>query len=130
VLGALTVTDDDIDKLTIAEVRAIASRASEALKTLRDLGLAPSSPRITRTVAAPIDLTPQQPFPCAQCGRTGVIQPGEPAQAVECIACGNPLPLNGNGVRMTNKGPIGLTAEERQRRLTLPAFDNEGNPLP
>jgi hypothetical protein len=33
------MTDDEIDRLTIAEVRAINARAEAALRTLRELGL-------------------------------------------------------------------------------------------
>lgn len=129
------MSPEDIDKLTIADVRAIAERASDALRTLRELGLAAplggagfghAVPQ--RPGSAVVSVAPQQPFPCATCHRTGPIQLGEHGGPQECIACGNPLPLT-NGQRMTNKGPIGLSAEERARKLELPAFDASGEPI-
>lgn len=135
------MSPEDIDKLTIGEARAIAERAAEALKMLRDLGLRDvafgvgQAPRAQPQLAAvPQPATDTaSPYPCPGCGRKGPIAPTEKGAETECLQCGNPMPLTGaNGGLKTNKGIIALSAEERARRQALisaPAFDGEGNPI-
>lgn len=123
------MTPDDIDKLTIAEVRAIAERASEALRTLQVLGLAPMRVPISADAnlfkGVPIH-TPLGPFPCGACGRVAPERPGEALQVTECQACGNHLP--GTSV-LSNKGPVVWSAEEIAKRRATPAFDVNGEPV-
>jgi hypothetical protein len=133
------MSPEDIDKLTIAEVRAIAERAGDALKTLRELGLtgpavvsAPMTvPRGTAYVLPVASST--SPFPCPACGRAATEKPGEPCSPIECQLCGNhlPLPEGATGPRMSNKGPLVMDPEMQARRAALiaqPAFDAEGEP--
>ena len=124
------MTDEQIDALTIAEVRAIAARASDALKTLRDLGLVPSAPRIT-----PLDIGGSPSIAasrCPVCARAigSATSFAECALGIECPAVAN---------RKTNKpqlvhtlaGPNGNTAVmgDRASLLAQPAFDADGNPI-
>ncbi len=131
------MTPEDIDKLTIAEVRAIAERASAALSQLRELGLLPGAlmvprgVRLTHDIGPPGDIVPAPPYPCPGCGRSGPEAPGERASETECLQCGNHLPLvaGAPGVVMTNKGPMArISAAERAAALGQPAFDASGEP--
>lgn len=141
------LTDEQIDALTIAEVRAIANRASAALSQLRELGLLPGGV-VPTAVARPIamgrsghDPAPgAEPFPCAECGRLRPERPGESVQAQTCDTCGNRLPGGDMPARVMNKpeqrrnGVVStavttLTPEERAAKLALPAFDANGMPL-
>ena len=124
------MTPDEIDKLTIAEVRAIAERASEALKTLRELGLATPPHMLRAEVGRPLSVPHvfpvAAPFPCAHCGRVAPERPGDMLQAAECPTCGNHY----SGVApLTSKGPVVWSAEEMARRRALPAFDANGEPV-
>lgn len=135
------MSPEDIDKLTIAEVRAIAERAAAALKLLRELGIrdaaigvGPAAPAFAapRLVAVPTP-APSSPFPCPGCGRTAVEKPGEPASPIECQLCGNHLPLDPNapGARQSNKGPLVMDADmlaRRQALISQPAFGPDGEP--
>ena len=128
------MTPEQIDALTIAEVRAIAARASDALKTLRDLGLTQPLPVEGRYVA--IDRTKPAPAIaqdlCPVCARAigSATSFAECALGVECPAVAN---------RKTNKpqlihalaGPNGNMAVtgDRAALLAQPAFDEEGDPL-
>lgn len=70
------MTLDEIDALTIAEVRAIAERASAALATLRDLGLmggAAGAQPVTHASAPVVS-----PIPAGNPTRTG--RRGEPTE--------------------------------------------------
>ena len=134
------MTADEIDNLTIREVRAINERAADALKTLQQLGLAPMRVPISadanlfkgariHTPLGPI-AAPAEPYPCPACGRAGPIAPGESAGPTECLQCGNPTPLAAGapGVRLTNKGPMVVDIEARNRLMASPAFDANGDP--
>ena len=124
------MTIEEIDRLTIAEVRAIYERASAAMEQLRALGLMPPI-----SVKVPVLGFPQmrpgstilngQPFPCLACGRVAPERPGELLQALECQTCGNHLP---GTMPLTNKGEIQWSPEELARKRSLPAFDKNGNP--
>lgn len=142
------MTADEIDNLTIREVRAIAAQAGTALKQLRDVqsmfgvpvlpGGAPLHvPSVVDVNEAMVNAgmayrqppPPQQPYPCPGCGRTGPIVPGESAGPTECLQCGNPRPLvAGPNVRQTNKGPMVVDVEARNRLIGSPAFDANGEP--
>lgn len=124
------MTPEEIDRLTIAEVRAIAERAGDALKTLRELGLV--TPQTPAELARAARASNASPFPCPACGRVAVERPNEPTQDAECLTCRNHLPLEG-GVRVSNKGPLVMDAEMRAKRAALisaPAFDATGEPTP
>lgn len=137
------MTAEEIDRLTIAEVRAIVERASAALDQLRQLGLLPMGSAVpsmavrngggalAHAVATPSMVAAAEPYPCAGCGRTGPGAPGEKSQDEECLHCGNHLPLTRAtpGVVLTNKGPAMITAAERAAAMRQPAFDSSGEPL-
>jgi len=122
------MSPEQIDALTLGEVKAIAREAEEAVEKLQRMrallgggGTAPAVVAAPKTgpVAAPV---PGQPFPCAQCGRERPIAPGEPSSGVECPVCGNPLPLPAGeqppvslGV-MTSKGFRAWTPDELAMR--------------
>lgn len=134
------MSPDDIDKLTIAEVRAICERAESALRTLNELGLAQLRPPVLAARGIPTVIqhnapvvAAASPYPCPGCGRTAVEKLGEPASPIECQLCGNHLPLEpgAQGVRMTNKGPLVMDADMLARRQALiaqPAFGPDGEP--
>lgn len=138
------MTNDEIDALTIAEVRAINERAGEALKTLQALGLAPmTTPAGARfqlnagaagavglaSGSVSLGLNSPAPYPCAVCGRAEPISPQEQAALgttpPECNACGNPMAPVGP---RTNKGHPTITAAQRAAKLAQPAFDANGEP--
>lgn len=133
------MTTDEIDALTIKQVRQIAERASEALNTLRELGLA--APMGGAGVGSAVPMRPGSavasvapgPFPCAACGRVATERPGEVTQPAECLTCGNHLPAVGGSValRQSNKGPLVMDPEmlaRRQALIATPAFDDAGEP--
>lgn len=131
------MTSDEIDKLTISEVRAIAERAGEALRLLRELGIRDVAVGVGTAPAPRLAVVPTpapaSPYPCAGCGREAVEKPGEPASPIECQLCGNhlPLPAGANGSRVSNKGPLVMDADMLARRQALiqqPAFDEDGEP--
>lgn len=131
---------DEIDALTIREVRAIAERAGEALKQLRDVQALLGAPNarigpVPHSAALNGGLPTYapnsgEPYPCPGCGRAGPIAPGESAGPTECLQCGNPTPLAAGapGVRLTNKGPMVVDIEARNRLMASPAFDANGDP--
>ena len=130
------MTDDEIDLLTIKQVRVIAERASDALKTLRDLGLTGpagavglsggSVPRVLNP--APIIASDRCPV-CARAIGTATSF-AECALGVECPAVAN-RKTNKPALVHTLSGPNGATAVtgDRAALLAQPAFDAEGNPL-
>lgn len=129
------MTPEQIDALTLGEVRAICERAAETLTKARDvLSLFGGPIRAPINSALNPGISPghiygrpsPEPFPCPACGRLAPERPGEAVKDSECNLCGNHLP-GGDGP-LSNKGPILLTAEERARRATLPAFDKNGDP--
>lgn len=140
------MSPDDIDKLTVGEVRAIVDRAADALKTLRELGFMSAPPKVANAYAAltsPLP-NPDSPFPCAGCGREKPQGPREAVQARACDVCGNNLPARDGAVSIapgvTNKPAIvrngnvaavvsTLSPEERAAKLALPAFGPDGLPL-
>lgn len=128
------MTDDEIDKLSIAEVRAIVTRAGDALKALAELGIAPRFGRGPVAAILPAQMAMRvpgeqasqlQPYPCAMCGRAAPVTPQEQASlgegAPECGACGNPMaPV---GAKLTNKGHPVISPAQRAAMLSQPAFD-------
>lgn len=128
------MTDDEIDALTIADVRRIAERASVALEQLRQVqsllgGVARPFSVAGYVAPSPAATAPAEPFPCPACRRTAPEHPGEATQPQECLTCGSHLPLAGApGVRMTNKGPMVVDVEARRALMGTPAFDDKGNP--
>ena len=103
------MTADEIDALTIAEVRAICERASDAMEQLRALGLMPYGRAVAPTFHGGQPSTVAngqivvQPFPCRACGRVAPEKSGEPLQTLQCQTCGNHLP---GTTPLTNKGAI------------------------
>lgn len=145
------MTTDDIDKLTIGEVRLIAERAGDALRLLRELNLGGAvaspatrpatgggqSPTVFAAAAPPIS---GEPFPCVTCGRVRPERPGESVQTATCDTCGNRLPGGTVSARVMNKGEerrngvttaivTPLTPEERAAKMAMPAFDGNGMPV-
>lgn len=135
------MTGDEIDALTIADVRRIAERASVALEQLRQVqslmggvgraapSTAPADAVAGHVAPSPAPAAHAEPFPCPTCRRTAPERPGEATQPQECLTCGSHLPLIGApGVRMTNKGPMLVDVEARRALMGTPAFDDKGNP--
>lgn len=89
------MTNEEIDRLTIAEVRAISERASDALSRFRE---------VQSMLGAPLSVPAAHSPP-----------PGSPSLL--------------QGVIQTNKGSLVLSPEERARKLALPAFQANGEPV-
>ena len=127
------MTDDEVDRLTIAEVRAIVARAGDALKALAELGIAPQRAFATRPavhVPRVVPVEQASPYPCAMCGRAAPVTPQEQAtlgeSAPECGACGNPMVPA--GTKFTSKGHPVISPAQRAAMLSQPAFDKNGDP--
>jgi hypothetical protein len=118
---------DEIEGLTIRQARARGEQATETLRVLAELGIAPAARAAS---SAPTVMIPALPTVCPVCNRPL----GEPASVDGC-ALGVECPAVASraaspGVPKTNKGhPVGLSAEERAARLKAPAFDAKGEPL-
>lgn len=94
------MTNEEIDRLSIAEVRAISERAADALSRFREV-----QAMLGGAIMVPTG------------SRVDPGQPGEPQYAP-------------NGVIQTNKGAYALTPAERAAKAALPAFGVDGEPLP
>lgn len=139
----------DFSRMTLGDLEALAERYGKAVATIKEaqaLFGGPTSAMVFRngndrtvgaiSVAAPAP--PAEPYPCPDCHRAGPITPEEQKRmentaTVDCRTCGNPKPFTaGNGGVKTNKGVVGLSAEEIQRRRQLmeqPAFGPDGEPV-
>lgn len=136
----------DYTHMTLGALEALAERYGKAVATIKEAqalfgpgpaqALLPVQMAMRHPNGATVQVAPApgSPFPCPACGRTATEKPGEPTQPQECLQCGNhlPLPQGAPGLRMSNKGPLVMDATmlaERQRLVTQPAFDENGEPI-